>query len=165
MNQGIRVTKRGTWTQSVHFKNHVFIYAHLQSSLQVSELFYKIHGPLQGCTSQDKSAAEQNGYTREKEWCWGGRGHLKSTWWSLYFMPVCHHLFFFFSNMYVFFYQQRIMWTNMERRWSDGCGNNLGKNVLTECFSQVVKTLDCPPLSKDNQLLIVRAGVGEMVEL
>lgn len=93
----------------------------------------------------------------QKRGCWGGRDHKESTWWSLYFMPMFVIIVCFLRyHMYVFFYNKRNVWTNLERKLSE-CMNVKGteRKVLTECFSPILffycsKTVNYPPLSKDS---------------
>lgn len=104
---------------------------------------------VQECTKCEESAAEWDGDSRRKRGRRGGRGHKESTWWSLYFTPmfviVC---LFFIYHMYVFFYQQRNVWTNRESKVSAW--------MWWELFTilQWVKAA---------QLVVVRVVVGEIM--
>lgn len=89
------------------------------SSQRSEETFPKVLNKLARsvgeCTKREESTA---GTTTEREKNGGGRGHNESTWWNLLHAYVFHPLpFFFIYHMYVFFYQQRNVWSN--RRQSE----------------------------------------------
>lgn len=73
----------------------------------------KIARSVGECTKCKESAA---GTTTEREKNGGGRGHNESTWWNLLHAYVFHPLPFFIYHMYVFFYQQRNVWSNRKQR-------------------------------------------------